>query len=59
MRNLSIASGGVAAIAFMAAVPNAVAEEVAKFVCQAIGPTAAPEKLGDRRHLKRRLSKTF
>ena len=48
MRYLLKASGIVAAIAFAAFAPGAIAQEVSKFSCQAIGANGAPEPLGDR-----------
>ena len=47
MRNLSKICGVVAAVAFMAVAPSAVAEEATKNVCQYIGHDS-PENLGDR-----------
>jgi hypothetical protein len=48
MRNLLKASGIVAAVAFAAFSPSAIAQEVSKFFCQAVGANGAPEPLGDR-----------
>ena len=48
MRYLLKASGMVAATAFATFAPGAVAQEVLKFSCQAVGGSGAPEPLGDR-----------
>ena len=48
MCNLLKASGIVAAVAFAAFSPSAIAQEVSKFFCQAVGANGAPEPLGDR-----------
>ena len=48
MRHLLKASAIAAALAFAAFAPGAVAQEVSKFSCQAVGANGAPEPLGDR-----------
>ena len=48
MHYLVKASGIVAAVVFAAFSPSAIAQEVSKFICQAVGANGAPEPLGDR-----------
>jgi hypothetical protein len=48
MRNLTKTYGVVAAVAFAATAPSAVAAEVSKFVCMTVGQSGAREELGDR-----------
>src|SRR5271169_6733710 len=48
MRYALKASGIVAAVAFAVFAPGAVAQQISKFTCQAVGANGAPEPLGDR-----------
>jgi hypothetical protein len=48
MSTLLKASGIAAAAAFAAFAPGAVAQEISKSFCQAVGANGAPEPLGDR-----------
>jgi hypothetical protein len=48
MRYVLKASGIAAAVAFAAFAPAAMAQEISKFSCQAVGANGAPEPLGDR-----------
>ena len=48
MRYLLKASGIATAIAFAAFAPGALAQEISKSICQAVGANGAPEPLGDR-----------
>src|SRR5271168_344755 len=48
MKTALFAAGIGTAIVFAAVAPGAVAQEVLKFSCQAVGGSGAPEPLGDR-----------
>jgi hypothetical protein len=48
IKHLPLYFGSLSAIALALGAPSAVAQEVSKFFCQAVGGSGAPEPLGDR-----------